>query len=384
MELVGKRRTETVLESKQATTRDLTPDDEGLIPGIPNDITLQQVATKLPWRDIQVLSSVSRAWRQAVQSRQVYNARAVCNSNESFILFHHRPAEEINDIFLYSVRDKSCHKLPPVLSKYSQRVKLRRDLVTLDGKVYAFGDFSLYILNLAEQQQWKPCASMPHSIQWCGSSRFAAMNGKIYAFGGPPKLFRAEVYDPSKNAWSPIKHMPCYRDCFELAEAGDELVAHRGFVLKIEDNRPRYKRADFLSVYHPVKNEWREIPLRGPRRRLNAAGGRLYSITEDDIYLYDVHGQSWTHVHSFSFPASTELEAGVQYHKPIIVKAVLVDNELLAHVEWSSKIGSFFNEAHRSSLFQSKGFRTQKQLLWEEVEISFPFDLLSKIYPIQL
>ncbi|CAM6127917.1 unnamed protein product [Calypogeia fissa] len=413
MELVKRRKTETVLECKQATMGSHTSEDhaEELIPGLPTDLTLQQIATKLSWGDIQVLSSVSLGWRRVIQSRQVYNARVTCNSNKSSFVFVHKvPFTEYNEIFLYSWREKSCHKLPPILSEYSRRVKLRQELVTMDGKVYAFGeDFSLYMLDLAEHRQWKQCANMQNGSQYATSFQCGVMNGKIYSFVrsfiefAHPERFLAsssEVNDPPKNTWSKIKHMPSRRHWFELTIVGDGLVVDRGTVFTMEGDTPTFKPADFLSAYHPAKNEWREIPLERPYIGNFWAGGRLHSITAHDIHVvYDhVHGQYWAHLHSFeSFPASPRgkfaaSEGGVDYEKPLIVAVVCVDNELLAHLRWSPKgiplaEGTTINgDFSISCLFQSKGFQSQqKQLVWQEVDISFPLiGLSNNVYPIQI
>ncbi|CAM6104497.1 unnamed protein product [Calypogeia fissa] len=73
----------------------MSPDTEAssqdLVPGIPNDVTLNQITTKLLWRDFYILSSVSRAWCHAIRSRQVYNIEllAVLEVNDELLAVVH-------------------------------------------------------------------------------------------------------------------------------------------------------------------------------------------------------------------------------------------------------------------------------------------------------
>ncbi|BBN10504.1 hypothetical protein MPTK1_5g04070 [Marchantia polymorpha subsp. ruderalis] len=46
-----------------------------LIPGIPDELVLDCIFTKVSWQQLLTLSSVSRAWRATIQSREVYQAR---------------------------------------------------------------------------------------------------------------------------------------------------------------------------------------------------------------------------------------------------------------------------------------------------------------------
>jgi hypothetical protein len=46
-----------------------------LLPGIPDVITLFCIVPKLGWRDFPSLAAVSRSWRQAMHAPRVYDAQ---------------------------------------------------------------------------------------------------------------------------------------------------------------------------------------------------------------------------------------------------------------------------------------------------------------------
>ncbi|CAM6094251.1 unnamed protein product [Calypogeia fissa] len=48
---------------------------DSLLPGLPNDITINHVLTKLPGRYMHLLASLSTCWQQAVRSKDVFDAR---------------------------------------------------------------------------------------------------------------------------------------------------------------------------------------------------------------------------------------------------------------------------------------------------------------------
>ncbi|CAM6103386.1 unnamed protein product [Calypogeia fissa] len=189
------------------------------------------------------------------------------------------------------------------------------------------------------------------------------------------------VYNPEQNRLTPRKSMPrSGRLGYKVAAVGDELVVYGGVLLPGRD----IEFADFLQVYHSVKDEWRVVEsFARPQGHIFVARSRLYSMGPHDIHVYDFHGNSWSHLHSFSFsaselddPAMPEVIEGVMHSGEIEeLKAIVVGDELLAFLKWPNEVGS--------SLFRSRGFGGQnKQLLWQKVEFYFPFDRLSTIHPI--
>ncbi|CAM6127918.1 unnamed protein product [Calypogeia fissa] len=375
MELRNGKKMRTVLRGKKEYGEDL-------FPGIRDDITVDHITTKLTWRDIHVLASVSHGWRRAIQSRQVYEARLRHGATETFVLVHHnrKPFKEIS---LWSMKDKSCLMLPRIVSELSYRVTSQTKLVAMDGRVYLFGlDLRPYVLDLAGQRQWKRCSSRG-AKRFYDSLECGVMNGKIYAFASGWATFehpRSQVYDLKRNTCSLIKPMPSRRSDYQVAVVQDELVLYSGeFVTK----NCRIKPAEFVDFYHPVKDEWRVVEkFKRPMEQLFVAEGRMHSMSSACIYVYDFHGNSWAELHSFSFAPIAQFDV-------IPLRVLAVGDELLATIYMEKHEVPYRN---RFCLVRSKGFNSlKKELLWEPAELNAPFvDFtygdynLYSMYPIEL
>ncbi|CAM6125251.1 unnamed protein product [Calypogeia fissa] len=214
-----------------------------LIPGIADDITVAYITTKLSWRDMYVLSSVSRGWLQAIRSRRVYNARLHHDATETCFLFYFGK----DQIYLGSMKDHSVRKLPPIRGRGLVRASPPDGVVAIDGRVYAQGlGGRLHVLDLAGQQEWKPCLTGKDKGPF-HSVKFEVMDGKIYALANS-SYFRiprsAYVYDLQQNTWSSIRPMPSMRFQYQVVAVGDELVVYGGEVV----TRPPKKRCEFSGV----------------------------------------------------------------------------------------------------------------------------------------
>lgn len=60
-----------------------------LLPGIPDEIVVDHINTKLPWTELYVLSSVSPRWKQAMESHRVLAVRVHCPSAETVVVHNH-------------------------------------------------------------------------------------------------------------------------------------------------------------------------------------------------------------------------------------------------------------------------------------------------------
>ncbi|CAM6102596.1 unnamed protein product [Calypogeia fissa] len=248
---------------------------EQLIPGIPNEITLDHITPKLPWREFYHLSGVSTGWLRAIRGRHVHNARVRSGSMDPTAV-EVLTCQDQYTIVLYSMKDKSWVELPPVPDLENGR---GCQCVSLDGKVYVLGGrFSVlhapgsdavYALDVAGQKPWEKCANMskPRDSFGCG-----VLNGKIFVFGGMSlgdPVDGSEVYDPKENMWSPISAMPTLRVGHRVKVVGEELFLHNGWIHPFRalrdiagvhwnrdclDTDPEL--SGDLDVYHPGKNTW--------------------------------------------------------------------------------------------------------------------------------
>ncbi|CAM6086868.1 unnamed protein product [Calypogeia fissa] len=322
----------TISPGKEVHANNLTTEAHArdLIPGIHDGITVDHITTKLTWRDIYVLSSVSHGWREAIRSRDVYNARVRHGSTETFFLYKRRDCDQF---YLYSTKYEPVCKLPP-----TPLCVRTGEPVAFDGRVYIFGTYGrIHVLQLGGQ--WKPCLR-EEDDRVLYFNDYEVMDGKIYSFGCP-----GFVYDPKQNKWSSIKPIPSSRTKCRVAVMRDEFLLYDGL------KQDRFD--DFLEFYHPGKDEWRVVEsFRRPQEALFVAGGKIHSMSASEIQVYDGDEKTWTHLHSFaSFAAD-------QSGEPLEV--LVADTELLARVTYPGVW------PHYSRVFRSRGFGClNKKLHWQ-------------------
>jgi hypothetical protein len=186
---------------------------EELLSGIPNDITLNVIVTKLNWDDIPFLASVSPGWQRAIERNLVHDARVQAGCTK---IRHLSPRPYYDGTIrtsLYSTRDRSLVTLPALpgvweLYPYSYHC------FSLDCKVYVLGgkmgpkrwdspeiySKKVYMLDLAGQKIWKQCASMIDRRQEFGVD---FINGKIHVTSSNRETL---IYDPKTDSWCRAKH----------------------------------------------------------------------------------------------------------------------------------------------------------------------------------
>lgn len=108
-----------------------------LLPGLPTELTLHQIVSKLPWSSFTVLSSVSRGWLAAIESRQIFHARVRSHSTETFVVIHSVWSGVIS---LYSTRSKLCYRLPQI-PNVEREVAQFSGIASVDGKIYVLGEY---------------------------------------------------------------------------------------------------------------------------------------------------------------------------------------------------------------------------------------------------
>lgn len=343
-----------------------------------------------------MLSSTSRLWKEAVESRRVYDARVRYKSTETLVLLEHKGTKHHTDsknsravkeskLALYSMSQNCCYEfseMPPFKDGFQQACKF----VSLNGNVYCLGgeeraSSEMYVLDPVGQQQWKKCQSM--GIARLGFA-CGVMDGKIYVCGGISAnnfpVGGCEVYDPVKDAWASIDPKS-FRFRHRTTTLGGELFVYGGMFYdqhwrETPMNGDVGADADgllellqdalFLEVYNPGKDEWRKVDPFGPHyslERLFVAQGMLYLMCSTSIYVLDgsVGSNNWRKLHSFMFPEEKRLDCrGV----------LVVDSELLGLCY--CKIGN--RRSCNYCLFRSTGFGSEtEELVWERANCPLTF-----------
>lgn len=115
------------------------------------------------------------------------------------------------------------------------------------------------------------------------SARAAAINGRIYVFGGFPRFANLPVsskvfeYVPQQDIWQEKAPMPTARAGFGIGVLDGKIYTIGGFT----GQSPSYSSSRAVEVYDPNTNQWEtRASLPTARRYLTAAvlGGRIYAI----------------------------------------------------------------------------------------------------------
>ncbi|CAM6102110.1 unnamed protein product [Calypogeia fissa] len=377
-------------------------EDGHLLPGMFNDTVLDEIVPKLRWRTCHQLSLVSRSWREANQSRQVYDARVRSHSGtERLFVLNHSDGEGDTVLSLYSVRDNSWHLLPkfPKARRCDNGYPSQNGVrsfsrsVSLGGKIYVFGGVNqeygetdgdgmeVYALDLGGQGEWQQCANMPQQryLFDCG-----VLSGKIYVLGGSAggkPVRESVVYDPKTNVWSSIQPMKFMRQNHRVVAFGEELFVLGGQFAHPDLETDPFRNNEYnpfglrdngllftTEVYHPGKEEWRVLERHECYKSSEffTAKGKLYMTSPEGIYVNAIDSEgnySWTRLHSFLFEDHSYNYSPIDYRRFIICATQAGNDELLGLYSWA------FDAPLQTALYQSEGFGSNhEQLLWHRID----------------
>ncbi|CAM6106605.1 unnamed protein product [Calypogeia fissa] len=373
-------------------------ESEELIPGLPNEVSIEHIASKVPWGK---LFSLNRSWRRAITSGQVHEARVRTNSTQLLVaMIHYNPAsvqirftnfENFEDplvldqvISLYSPSANTWHQLP-LISGVETGIPHLCECVFLHGRLYIIGGCDeangvisskeVYSINLwGGKSKWIRCADMLQPREGFSSG---VMNGKIYVFGGTASdsdeaadtLPQAEVFDPVQNVWSPLAPML-------HSSAGDSPIIEEAFTLdgfflvRCGFRNPQITQK-FVEIYNPEKDQWwkleRDINTFGPGTFMMTVAGNFYFFEHNNVVLYDFRTRCPTaQPNSLKVINETrELDSG-----HVFSAAPAGGGEVLALHYWSPS-----PRTGRTILLKSKGLGKPKcSLQWENLQCEYEFD----------
>lgn len=160
-------------------------------------------------------------------------------------------------------------------------------------------------VSAVSQDSWVTKASMPEGGAVYGA---AAVNGKIYAFGGYNYgiiYYTSSEYDPATNTWKTIAPMPTPRIEFATAVYENKIYVIGG--------KPSRGNASLtaVEVYDPATNSWiakAPMPTARDSVQANVVNGRIYVISgqaslmgekhpavfADATEVYDPQTDTWT------------------------------------------------------------------------------------------
>lgn len=361
-----------------------TSSKQGLLPGIPDEITLNLILTRLPWNNVYTLASLCRSWRTALRSREVHDARLRANSTQTLVaMIHDDPFNPVRNltfaVSFYDFARDTWHLLPQIPGIYSG-IPQSCGCVAVNSKLYVIGgrgDVSIFFSREVYQfdpcgsGRWKQCASMISGRASFGSD---VKDGKIYVFGGMGAEGKCEVYDPVQDVWHSIAPMLTNRIQHKVVHLGKEFYVHMGKYFIVDRG---WTDANFAEVYDCSKDEWRRLPdvawnKPAPSRMVEAVlviYGRMFKILDDWLYLYDQHACSWSACRPISWDGLRFGRGFFQQNDQVdlTASAVAVRGALLALVYDLSPANELVLTPLRS------GVRFGQPLAWKKIHSTLHF-----------
>ncbi|KAK8941827.1 F-box/kelch-repeat protein [Platanthera guangdongensis] len=315
-----------------------------LIPNIPDEIS-QQIIARVPRIHYLKMKLVSRAWKTAITSAEIYQLRKVLGTTEEWLYILTKVQEEK---LLWHSLDPSTgtwQRLPPIPCLGSEEKSRRglsgllmwnmmgssiriadvirgwlgrRDTLerlpfcgcaigTVDGCLYVLGGFSrAFAMKCVWRydpivNMWQEVCSMNTGRAFCKAS---LLNDKLYVVGGVSKgrggltpLQSAEVYDPKSGFWNELKSMPFSKaqtlPTAFLAELlkpiATGMTSYRG---KLCVPQSLYSWPFFVDVggeiYDPENDSWADMPAgMGEGWPARQAGTKLSVVVDGELYALE-------------------------------------------------------------------------------------------------
>ncbi|KAL3849879.1 hypothetical protein ACJIZ3_011761 [Penstemon smallii] len=262
----------------------------GLIEGLPDAVVLRCLA-RVPFHRHPHLELVSRSWRDAIHSTELFKARKEVNSTENFICICAYDPDNLWQ--LYDPLHDLWITLPDLPSNIRHLAHF--GVVSTAGKLFVLGGGSDAVDPLTGDQagcfatdevwsydpitrHWVPCASMivPRAMFAC-----CVLDGKIIVAGGftdcRKSISKAEIYDPEADVWAPIPdlHRTHNSACTGVVIEGKIHILHKGL--------------STVQVLENIKQGWTVIDygwLQGP---MAVVKGKLYIMSHGQIYKQETY-----------------------------------------------------------------------------------------------
>ncbi|KAF7842613.1 F-box/kelch-repeat protein [Senna tora] len=328
---------------RQRLSSSFCEDNPRLIPALPDEISFQILA-RVPRICYLNLKFVSRAWKEALVTSELYCLRKELGTTEEWLYI----LTKVNDTkLLWHALDPLSgrwQRLPPMpnvafedeskglaalkmLRRVGSSIRIadviiswlrRRDALDrmpfcgcsvgiVDGCIYALGGFfkasamkSVWRYDPVKNS-WSEANPMLVGRAYC---KTGILNGKLYAVGGVTRgpgglspLQSAEVYDPHTGLWSELPSMPFAKaqvlptaflaDLLKPIATGITSYKGRLFV-----PQSLYCWPFFVDVggefYDPDLNSWYEMPIgMGEGWPARQAGTKLSVTVNGDLYALD-------------------------------------------------------------------------------------------------
>lgn len=329
---------------RQRTSSSFWEENPRLIPSLPDEISIQILA-RLPRICYLDMKLVSRSWKSAITSAEIFKLRKELGTAEQWLYILTKSDGDKLVWFALDPHSKRWQRLPPMPNVFAEdgcrrglsalnvwnmvgsSIKIadavrgwlgRRHaldqisfcgcaVAAVDGCLYVIGGFSKSLPMKCVRKYdptlnvWSEVSSMSVGRAYCKTS---VLNNKLFVVGGVSRgrggltpLQSAEVFDPQTGAWSDVPSMPFSKaqvlptaflaDLLKPIATG--MTSYKG---KLYVSQSLYCWPFFVDVggevYDPDTNSWVEMPVgMGEGWPARQAGTKVSVIVEDDLYALD-------------------------------------------------------------------------------------------------
>ncbi|KAL3814433.1 hypothetical protein ACJIZ3_015701 [Penstemon smallii] len=236
---------------RQRTSSSFWDEDPRLIPNLPDEISIQILA-RLPRVNHFNAKLVSRSWKTALTSKELYELRKELGSTEEW---------------LYILTKIDNHKLVwyalDPISQIWQRLPLMPNVAAEDGT--RRGLSGLWLWNMVGSGIIGDAIrgligrkDALDQIPFCGCA-IGSVNGSLYVIGGfcrASAMKRVWRYDPIVNSWSEASSMSIGRAYCKTSVLNNKLYVVGG----VTRGRGGLTPLQSAEVFDPCSNIWSEVP----------------------------------------------------------------------------------------------------------------------------
>lgn len=229
-------------------------DNSRLIPSLPDEISAQILA-RVPRIHYLNLKSVSRAWKAALASSELFCLRKELGTTEEWLYI----LTKVNDNkLLWYALDPICGKwqrLPPMPNVFVED-EAKKGLAAIPRRMWSMLGSSIKIADVI--MKWFIRKDALDQMPFCGCS-IGAVDGCIYALGGFSKASAMKSvwrYDPVTNSWTEGSPMSVGRAYSKTGVLNNKLYVVGG----VTRGRGGLNPLQSAEVYDPHTSTWSQLP----------------------------------------------------------------------------------------------------------------------------
>ncbi|CAL4933031.1 unnamed protein product [Urochloa decumbens] len=229
-------------------------DHPRLIPGLPDEISLQILA-RMPRMGYLKAKMVSRSWKAAITSAELYRLRKELSVAEEWLYILMKTADDQKLVW---------HAFDPVSNQW-QRLPLMPGISHRRGECrggvsgLGLGDLVSAGIRISDViRGWFGHKGLLDSIPFCGCT-IGTVDGCLYVLGGFSRAFAMKCvwrYDPFVNSWEEVSSMSTGRAFCKTSLLNNKLYVVGG-VSKSKDGLTPLQSAE---VFDPATGAWAEVP----------------------------------------------------------------------------------------------------------------------------